>query len=513
MNIQKINLCKGAALMNEKVTFNYANNGDSMMVVWTAFEENKYIRYDVYADAPDGNFKLVGSSTFNYCVFDSKGVSRFYVEAYDKTGKYLTKSGVIDIHVTEARKLNITAVKSYGGVTLNWSSGNTFSNYYVMKKDANGYNIMFPIHMFQLTFDKMDEGAVLKVVECDAYGKPVRLSDDFVFSEDKFDFTPPAEKKLTVVIPVYNNEKFLSICVDAVLCSTMKDLDIIIVDDGSTDSTPEIADWYRDNYPGKITVFHTENQGAAEARNVGIRAAEGEYIAFADSDDLMGSRMYELLYNKAEKYNCDISVGQMFSIEPHKQSQYQLHGIMEISEECAHDTNELLFATYSQYYQTVSMCDKICKTSLVKEHPVPRFMFEDAAFSPVLYSYAKNFCYTQLPLYCYNRNVTLTQPTLSNNMAKMTYEERANDRISAYRYIIESGNPDKREYLMLVSTRLVTRQLVDNFDMPGQEAAKVFVDFVEEYKEEIRENKLLPKDEWTLGRLKTMCEKYNISLD
>ncbi|HEM5188819.1 TPA: glycosyltransferase, partial [Streptococcus suis] len=99
---------------------------------------------------------------------------------------------------------------------------------------------------------------------------------------------------LSVIIPVYQVEKYLKRCIDSVLAQKFIDYEIILVDDGSTDSSPEICDEYSIEHP-HISVIHKENGGLSDARNVGIKHAVGEYIFFLDSDDWISPTMFESL--------------------------------------------------------------------------------------------------------------------------------------------------------------------------------------------------------------------------
>lgn len=111
---------------------------------------------------------------------------------------------------------------------------------------------------------------------------------------------------ISVVIPVYKIEKYLCACVDSILGQTYSNLDIILVDDGSPDSCPEICDEYagRDS---RIRVIHKENGGLSDARNAGIAAAKGKYITFVDGDDFIFPSMIETLYTLCVKYDADFS--------------------------------------------------------------------------------------------------------------------------------------------------------------------------------------------------------------
>ena len=111
--------------------------------------------------------------------------------------------------------------------------------------------------------------------------------------------------KLSVIVPIYNVEKYLSKCLDSLVNQTLNGIQIILIDDGSKDSSPSICDEYAKKYKN-IIVKHIENGGVANARNVGLSCATGEYIAFLDSDDYIELNMYELMYNKAISQKTDI---------------------------------------------------------------------------------------------------------------------------------------------------------------------------------------------------------------
>lgn len=111
--------------------------------------------------------------------------------------------------------------------------------------------------------------------------------------------------KVSVIVPVYNVEKYLRQCLDALVNQTLKDIEIICVNDGSSDNSLQILQEYSYNYPN-IIVINQKNQGAGLARNVGINQAQGDYIGFVDPDDWIEPDMFEILYNKAVMTDVDI---------------------------------------------------------------------------------------------------------------------------------------------------------------------------------------------------------------
>lgn len=110
---------------------------------------------------------------------------------------------------------------------------------------------------------------------------------------------------VTVIIPVYNAEKFLVECIDSVIGQTYKKLQIILVDDGSNDSCGQICDQY-EKKDSRIKVIHQENSGVSSARNTGLYHASGDYVTFVDCDDIINERMIEILVEEATKYDLDI---------------------------------------------------------------------------------------------------------------------------------------------------------------------------------------------------------------
>ena len=109
---------------------------------------------------------------------------------------------------------------------------------------------------------------------------------------------------VSVIIPVYNVENYVEKTLKSVINQTYKDLEIIVIDDGSTDRSPEIVDRIAQT-DERIRVFHTKNGGVSAARNKGLDIAKGRYVAFLDSDDYIEPDMYEKMVDAAEKNNCD----------------------------------------------------------------------------------------------------------------------------------------------------------------------------------------------------------------
>lgn len=111
--------------------------------------------------------------------------------------------------------------------------------------------------------------------------------------------------KVSVIIPVYNVEQYLEQCLDSIVNQTLKEIEIIIVDDGSTDGSGEIVDKYKEKYTNVVAI-HKEHKGPGAARNLGMACAQGEYLYFMDSDDCLDINALKMLYQEAEQKDLDL---------------------------------------------------------------------------------------------------------------------------------------------------------------------------------------------------------------
>ena len=180
--------------------------------------------------------------------------------------------------------------------------------------------------------------------------------------------------KVSVIIPVYNTEKFLRKCLDSVCNQTLQDIEIICINDCSTDGSLEILREYarKDNRIKLIELL--ENCGAAKARNIGIDIAHGEYIGFVDSDDFVDLDFYEKLYKKAVETGADAVKGKLYLYDINTNKVYLEAWI---------DINDSVKKNKANFYFTFTTA--IYKSSLIKEYNI-RFLeglihFEDPYFT------------------------------------------------------------------------------------------------------------------------------------
>lgn len=111
---------------------------------------------------------------------------------------------------------------------------------------------------------------------------------------------------VSVIVPIYNTQDYLEACLNSLIHQTLESIELILVDDGSTDNSGRIAEDFAQKYPEKIRLFQQKNGGQAKARNLGLSIAEGKYVGFVDSDDVVAMDMYEQMYQEAEYNQADL---------------------------------------------------------------------------------------------------------------------------------------------------------------------------------------------------------------
>ncbi len=263
---------------------------------------------------------------------------------------------------------------------------------------------------------------------------------------------------LSVVVPVYNNEKYLNECIESILRQTYAELEIILVDDGSTDRSGKICDDYEQK-DSRIRVLRKDNEGACYARRDGILAAKGEYITFVDSDDWIDADMYDTLYGLLLEQKADIITSGFIRNESEEVSCDLLpEGVYE-GEEKKELCGKMLF---HKEYRTVgimmSVCNKIYRRSLlvpcVKELPADIHLWEDLLYAYPPFIHAQRVVVTHQSFYHYRRN----EESTSNRQNPFEYEQTM-DTLDAARQIYRRYHKSVQEAFDLESCSILYRYL------------------------------------------------------
>lgn len=194
---------------------------------------------------------------------------------------------------------------------------------------------------------------------------------------------------ISVIVPVYRVEKYLADCVDSILAQTFTDFELILVDDGSPDHCGAICDEYAQK-DSRIRVIHQENQGLSGARNSGIDVAQGEFITFIDSDDLVSPVYIELLYSGVVTHDADISCCKMISFnDGENTSSYS--GLPNSIDTRCFSGREAVLSVYNGTGEVgIWACGKLYRRYLFRKHRFPvGKIHEDQAVVPVVLYEAK----------------------------------------------------------------------------------------------------------------------------
>lgn len=199
---------------------------------------------------------------------------------------------------------------------------------------------------------------------------------------------------ISIIVPVYKVEQYLDRCLNTIVNQTYKNLEIILVDDGSPDNCPQMCDEWakKDN---RIKVIHIENDGVANARNQGIAMASGELIGFVDSDDYIEPTMFEHLYDNLIKHNSDISV-----------CGYQINEEADVDENVKSISQlDALKLICSGDYKYGMLWNKLYRKALFNGVEIPRFVCcEDLTANYYLFKKARKIVESDKKLYHYYQN-------------------------------------------------------------------------------------------------------------
>lgn len=250
---------------------------------------------------------------------------------------------------------------------------------------------------------------------------------------------------VSIIIPVYKVEKQLQECVDSVLNQTYKNLEVILVDDGSPDTCPMICDEYRKK-DGRIQVIHKENGGLSDARNRGIEGAAGEYVLFLDGDDFYGDAMaIENLVKRVQKSNADVLNFSYVKYDEDTDEKIPYFSGVNDMPDCAKTKEKQLEYMTKNGLYIASACNKMIRRTVISD----KLLFEKGVFSEdiewcakILYQ-AENIDFVCENFYYYRQRQDSIRHTiddkkcqdLCNNILKcFEIAEKAEDRIKKYLY-------------------------------------------------------------------------------
>lgn len=202
---------------------------------------------------------------------------------------------------------------------------------------------------------------------------------------------------ISVIVPVYNVEKYLERCVKSIAAQTYKDLEILLIDDGSTDKSGKMCDDFQQT-DSRIKAFHKQNGGLSDARNYGIEHSAGEFISFVDSDDYIDEKMLETLHRLITEHDADLAVCSAMDVFEGKE-------VTQVKEIKEFNLNKVESYKYMLRGDGIpSACNKLYKRQTVGDirFPVGK-LYEDGFFTPQILKKVEKTAVTSKPMYYYFR--------------------------------------------------------------------------------------------------------------
>lgn len=235
--------------------------------------------------------------------------------------------------------------------------------------------------------------------------------------------------KISVVIPVYNVERYLNACLDSVFSQTFQDFEVICINDGSTDSSLHVLEAYAKNQ-SNLKIYTIENKGQANARNLGVKMANAEFICFIDSDDTIEPTMLERLVNVQEADQCDMVICGIDRVFSEGCSKAERSFTYDANLEDRHSFD---IHTYPKIITLVnnSPFSKLIRKSVIIEHSISfpvGYIYEDMVFTHMLLATGLSISMIHEPLYHY---VVRAGSTMTSKKSKVT------DMFDAYKMVID----------------------------------------------------------------------------
>lgn len=287
--------------------------------------------------------------------------------------------------------------------------------------------------------------------------------------------------KVSIIVPIFNKEKYLDRGIQSILNQSLDNIQVILIDDGSTDRSREICDKYA-NENENIKVIHKSNEGVSAARNTGIEVADGEFIGFMDPDDTLDMDAIEYLYKLAVENNCDISCFKIKIFEENKMHLYRIEG-----EEIKIYEGENIVREYSENGTFLySSCNKLYSKNLFKNNKfkVDIRYSEDTLFNYRMMIDAKRLVMSNLQKYNYFINNESTVKNLT---------EKRLDILKVQKEIYLILNEKFGDYFDNISSQYVRSSLSIVYDICNYKLNDEYEEMLHKIKKVIKEDRCIFK--------------------
>ena len=443
--------------------------------------------YRIFKKTPDNIFDGFQSSRSEEAVVSNVTpgeVCEFKVKPYvikNDQRVFSDLASKIEIKVLASEHMDLSVIEAYDNqIAVSWAVDGTVDGFDLFKS-GNLYRSIEDGLAHIVMEDYSDEEFQIKGYSYH-YGEKVYVCSSDTVKVSEIRKFRPETYKLSVIIPAYNSQDYISRTICSVLTSTIDDVEMVIVDDGSKDNTKDVLNWYKDRYPDFVRVIYKENGGVADTRNRGIAEAVGEYIAFMDNDDIIRPKGFERLYNMIKQTESDIAVSPIYRID---NDRYVMRHKLPFEQNKAIDIEEYLKLVFSDGFNNIGVWNKLYKREIVQAHPYGKLAYEDVSWTPCILSYADKFCY--LDEVCYEWDRKIRPATFSNVLSNRSAEEKFKERYEAVKFFYDEGNPKHKECLAYIMAKRLFGQ--------GKTAKyHGYFDAIKDMKEELINNRFLLAD-------------------
>lgn len=274
---------------------------------------------------------------------------------------------------------------------------------------------------------------------------------------------------ISAVVPVYNVEHYLDNCIESLLAQTYDSIEIILVNDGSTDNSGQYCDRYSNKYPDKIKVIHKNNQGLNYARRDGFIASNGELITFIDSDDRISKNFIQVLKNKLDKYNADMAATGFVSFS--SDAGLEFSGDVAVNDQYESDKKTLLNwliiggAPWNECMYVMTAWGKLYRRDVIKKIDWDFSNYranEDEFWTLQAFDYSENgIVFTDSKLYGYRENLnSITRKTYVNE-----YNGQSMDKFEFIGHLYEKSIDYLGKEYDSVLVRRLSSNIVDFVDI------------------------------------------------
>lgn len=428
--------------------------------------------------------------TYDFDIGKNESYLYFRIVAESADNDILCESNEVNVFGINIENFEISALDGYCGLFLSFRTKILYDFYRIYNKNVLISVTEDPVVQlpFKIKKDKLKDITVEWYIEKDGKFVLWGISSGVVNLPDR----NKSKFKLSVVVPVYNSQIFLPRTLNSILSSSMPDIEVILVDDWSTDKSLDICEWYSEHFPC-VSVVHQLNQWVSVARNNGIALAKWKYLALVDNDDIVHPFMYEKLCNVCETKKVDISIATTLIRNDINNKELCLsmpwkteNVLLYTYEELIHNiwTNDNIY--FIAVWNKVVRLDVAKNVKFPTEYPSDICVYEDDAYTPTLYSYADKFAICRDAYYIWDKRKQKTLGTASTMHKSYSYEDIWKSYIYTCSYPIYNISEKHKELGAYYSFK----HIIEKYDKFAEESP-LFEYWNEKLKEVIIREKLM----------------------